>query len=162
METEEEIWADITGQDDYEVSNFGNIRRISTGRILSPKIENGNYNIVCVCPDGKRRSFLIHRLVAIEFLENPEKKELVIHKDNDKSNNNVNNLEWKTRSELKTKEVILYSSENDRIQVFKSAEEASEILDIPKKIINDCCKGKLTDHEGMKFRYRYRIPASHL
>jgi hypothetical protein len=100
MDTEEEIWKDITDQDDYEVSNFGKIRRISTGRILSPKIEYGNYNIVMVCPDKKRRSYLIHRLVAIEFLENPEKKGLVIHKDKNKSNNHVSNLEWKTRSEL--------------------------------------------------------------
>jgi len=53
-----------------------------------------------VYSDRKRRTYLIHRLVAIAFLENAEKKDLVIHKDKNKSNNRVSNLEWKTRSDL--------------------------------------------------------------
>ena len=100
MDTEKEIWLEISDHEEYEVSNFGNIIKSKTGKMLTPKIENGNYNVVLVCSDGKRRTYLIHRLVALAFLENPEKKDLVIHKDKNKSNNRVSNLEWKTRSEL--------------------------------------------------------------
>jgi hypothetical protein len=66
---------------------------------LKPQKHRGGYRFVTLCKDGKTRTELIHRLVANAFLPNPEGKPQVNHKDGDKTNNAVDNLEWVTSSE---------------------------------------------------------------
>lgn len=77
----------------YDVSNTGNVRRVG-GKVLKPALVAG-YPRVTV--GGKNCH--IHRLVAIAFIPNPENKPCVNHKDGDKQNNHVSNLEWATYSE---------------------------------------------------------------
>ena len=93
----EEIWKDIIGFEGiYEVSSFGNIRRIKTGRILSASKCGGcrGYARIILCKNGKQYGKLVHRLVAELFIENPQGLSEVNHKDEDKTNNRVENLEW--------------------------------------------------------------------
>ncbi|WP_295902914.1 NUMOD4 domain-containing protein [uncultured Alistipes sp.] len=106
-----EIWQDIPEYEGlYQVSNTGKIRsldRISRhncrsfrsikGRILKPFPVQGGYLAVYLCRDGIKRSFKVHRLVAFAFCPNPQKE--VNHKDGNRQNNNVSNLEWCSRSE---------------------------------------------------------------
>lgn len=106
-----EIWKNIPGYENlYQVSNYGNIKTLSriiidkTGKVnlkikerLLKLNDNGNgYKSVGLCKNGKRKVFYIHRLVAELFLENINNLREVNHKDLDKSNNNVDNLEWVT------------------------------------------------------------------
>jgi len=96
-----EEWRDIAGYENlYQVSNFGQVRH--TQRIGKPikqsMIRNG-YMKLLLCKDNKTKTVMVHRLVALAFVENPENKAEVNHKDGNKKNNSVDNLEWMTRSE---------------------------------------------------------------
>ena len=94
-----EVWTPIKDYD-YEVSSFGRVRNKVTKRILSifDKNRMGYYRVI-LFKEHKRKRFFIHRLVAEAFIENCENKKQVNHKDGNKQNNNIENLEWTTSSE---------------------------------------------------------------
>lgn len=92
MENKEE-WRTIEHWDRYEVSNQGRVRNIKTGHILKRSNLEG-YLRVTLCKVGKRRNYLVHRLVAEAFLPNPQ--EHVDHINRDKHDNRVENLQFVT------------------------------------------------------------------
>lgn len=111
-----EIWKNIKGYEGvYQVSNLGNVRRINNyieqnkgatryKRLIEYKILKFNYDkqkylLVHLCVNGVRKCKKVHRLVAEAFIENTNNKPYVNHKDGNKQNNNVDNLEWVTPSE---------------------------------------------------------------
>jgi hypothetical protein len=69
------------------------------GRIVRPQISKNGYIRVELWSDGVGRKYLLHRLLAESFIPNPENKPQINHKDGDKQNNHLNNLEWTTQSE---------------------------------------------------------------
>lgn len=81
--------------EDYIISEDGNIINAHTGRILKPRYNNKGYGRVQI--GGK--DYFIHRLVANQYIPNPENKEQVNHIDGDKRNNAVSNLEWVSNKE---------------------------------------------------------------
>lgn len=81
------------------ISSDGRVKNSKTGRILKTYKCNTGYKRVKINKDTHRASFYIHRLVAEYFLDNPNGKPEVNHKDRDKNNNSINNLEWVTRAE---------------------------------------------------------------
>lgn len=93
------VWKKIDSSSRYSVSSDGRVRNDKTGRILRPAINNCGYPRVTVYDNKKYRSFLVHRLVALAFIPNPENKPEVNHKDGDKLNCHADNLEWCTPSE---------------------------------------------------------------
>lgn len=91
---DEEVWVPTVGYDYYEVSSFGRVRNKNTGRIMKSS-DAGGYRTIGLMNNGKSKSSeRVHRLVAKAFLENPENKEHVNHKDKNKANNHLSNLEW--------------------------------------------------------------------
>lgn len=84
-------------KDDYEITKEGYIINKLRGNILKPKHNNRGYCYVRL--GGK--NYYIHRLVAEKYIPNPENKPQVNHKDGNKDNNNVSNLEWSTAKENK-------------------------------------------------------------
>ena len=105
----QEIWKDIPGFEGlYQVSNFGRVKSLNYNKrkiekCLSIK-RSFVYDIVCLSKHGLSKYLLVHRLVAEAFIPNPDNKEQVNHKDGNKRNNKVDNLEWAT-----CKENILHS-----------------------------------------------------
>jgi len=99
-----EEWKDIPGYEGiYRISNFGRVKSLNynkTGKekLLTPK-KSFVYDVVCLCFKGKHKYEFIHRLVAKTFIPNIQKKPQVNHKNGDKRDNNVENLEWVTPSE---------------------------------------------------------------
>ena len=93
-----EDWKLIAEFPNYDVSSLGNIRNNKTGKQLKICMKSGYYNISLV-NDKNKQTFKVHRLVAIAFIENPEHKLEVNHKDKNKLNNSLSNLEWMTRRE---------------------------------------------------------------
>lgn len=106
-----EIWKDVPNYEgQYQVSNFGNVRslnkivrsknqfkeytKLRPGKMLTQG-NTGGYKMVYL--NGK--GMLVHRLVAMTFIPNPENKPEVNHKDRNHSNNHLNNLEWVTKRE---------------------------------------------------------------
>ena len=109
----DEVWKTIEEFDDYEVSNFGRVRSVDRikirkngvpitikGQIITQVEKCGNSNIprksVTITKNGKSYTKLVHRLVAKTFIPNPNNYPQVNHKDENPSNNNVDNLEWCT------------------------------------------------------------------
>jgi hypothetical protein len=98
----DKIWKQIHDWQEYEVSNYGEIKRISkscgatAGKILKPtKLKNG-YLKVSLCRNSKRKEFLVHRLVAITFIGDAGGMD-VCHIDGTRDNNNLSNLRIDTR-----------------------------------------------------------------
>ena len=97
-----EEWKDIENYEGiYQVSNFGRIKSFHEDkiRICKPSISNMGYLKVTLCKNGVKKSFAVHILVARAFILNPENKPQVNHKNCDKLNCTVDNLEWVTNGE---------------------------------------------------------------
>jgi hypothetical protein len=90
-----EIWKRIKGFETYMVSNRGNVKN-KDGVVMSLRRRSRGYPEVILYKNGKEYYRVVHRLVAIAFIPNPENKPQVNHKDLDKLNNDVGNLEWCT------------------------------------------------------------------
>lgn len=128
MTDAEEEWRDVVGWEDrYQVSSYGNIRakaRMSTiprkGGGLMPKllkqrqmlpfINRYGYYVITFKKPTVRHNYLISRLVAIAFLENPYNLPVVHHKDSNPLNNMISNLEWTT-----TRQNLMYSEKTARV-----------------------------------------------
>ena len=153
----------------------GQIYSIKNKKFLKPIKKNNGYFIVNLYNDYKRRkSLLIHRLIAIAFLENPNNYPEVNHKDENKSNNKVDNLEWcsreynenygeKKEKELKTKtknsckngrkEIGQYDKEGNLIKTYESLSEASKLNGISIGNISSVLHGKRKHASGYFWRF---------
>ena len=94
----DEIWKEMSGFEDmYEISNLSNIRNKKTKRLIKQFKNRHGYVTARIYKDGVGTTRTVHRLVAKTFIPNPENLPEVNHKDENKSNNVVSNLEWCTR-----------------------------------------------------------------
>jgi len=95
-----EIWKVIENLEGYMISNFGRVKSLKKNIMLTPSMNNWGYLRVKLSQDGKRYRLLIHRLVLKSFKPNEDlNKTECNHKDGNKENNYVENLEWCTRSD---------------------------------------------------------------
>ena len=91
----QEIWKDVVGYEQfYQVSNNGRVRRKRDHYELSQQIGSGGYKQVALSKSGKSKQISVHRIVAKAFIKNEFNYPCVNHKDENKQNNNVENLEW--------------------------------------------------------------------
>ena len=92
------VWKSVVGFSKYEVSNTGSVRNCYTEKIRKLQVNNG-YLTVSLSAGEEKKHYLVHRLVAIAFIPNPNNLPVVDHVDNDRKNNNVENLRWCTYAE---------------------------------------------------------------
>lgn len=180
-----EQWRHIPGYNGkYEVSTLGRVRSFALSSrasveypyILKPKMSEHGYCSVCLYKNGKREYHMIHRLVATAFIPNVSKNPEVNHKDGDKSNNEVSNLEWVTSSEnmkhsfaaglhvpsehqkqvvskICAQPVIATDRNGENEKRYESATVASRETGVDTSHIIKCCKGKAKTAGGYKWRY---------
>lgn len=175
-----EIWKPIKNFDNYLISNYGNVKslsrtikaprgrtRVIPERILKPgKIHHG-YCVVVLSNSQHTSTMRVHRLVAEAFLPNPNNFPMVNHKDENTSNNCVDNLEWCTakyntnygtgiyrRSKSKSKPIIQLGIDNSIIKNWASAKEAAIELGLQPGNISRCCKGTRKQAYGFIWRYK--------
>lgn len=167
-----ELWLDIKNYEGmYQISNYGRIKSFrvdKTGKLLSQRLVRG-YNKVSFKINGKNKDYYVHRLVMENFnpIENMDKME-VNHKDENKMNNCLSNLEWLTHREnlcygTRGKRAGDKMRENSPLKKkvfcveleleFESIREAARILGIPSTNICQCCKHENRTINGYHWRY---------
>ena len=179
----EEVWKDIQGYEGlYQVSSLGRVRSLDRyvphktfgrkfckGRTMITHINNAGYVTVNLCKGNKCTSFDVHRLVATAFLyaENPNAVQ-VNHKDENKHNNRIDNLEWCSRSYNNTygtkvarqkvqieKAVLQYDVGGNFVKEFPSATAAEkEISGKFTGAISHCLSGKTKTAYGFMWRFK--------
>lgn len=176
-----EMWKDIKDFEDcYQISNLGRIKskdryvrvcgggkRLVKSKIIKPnKCTNGYYE-ASLNKNGKRTVILLHRLVAQHFIDNPLNLPEVNHKDEDISNNCVENLEWCTskynanygtrnqrvREKTKTKSVVQYTKDGEFVKKWDCIVDAERNVGADTAAIIRVCKGKQKTSMGYLWKY---------
>lgn len=161
-----EIWKAIEGFNGvYEVSNLGQVRNIKRQKIMKMSPRPNGYLRISLYNGKGYNYYSIHRLVAITFLPNPDNLPQVNHKDSNKINNCVDNLEWCTASHNMNH---VYENERNKLQkkvnqididtekvikTFRSATFAGTLLNINPGLIWFCCNNRLDQAGGYKWTY---------
>lgn len=163
-----EIWKVMKEHNGYEVSNYGKIKNIKTGRILKTTINYKGYERFIIYIDKKPKCFYIHRVVANNFLDNPNNYKEINHINENKLDNRVCNLEYCTskynanygkRNENVSQNQIKYNiiqkdRESNVIKIWNSMWEIIHNTDFKKSNIQKCCQGKQCNAYGFKWEYK--------
>lgn len=173
-----EIWKDIEGYEGlYQASNKGNIRSLNYRRkgiskLLKLREVTKGYLQVVLWKNKKSKCFQVHRLVAEAFIPNPDNLPQVNHKDENKENNKIENLEWCTNEYNhnygtrnlrgcdglkkynieKSKRVYQYTLDGKLVSVYSSATECNR-SGYNQGCVSACCNGKIKTHKGYKWEY---------
>lgn len=174
----EEFWKDIEGYEGlYQVSNFGRVKslerlvksnnnnyRIVKEKILKQNQDKDGYRIISLNKNNKGKSYRLHRLVAEAFIPNPNNYLVVNHKDENKENNYVDNLEWCTihynniyghriEKAKKNKNIPLKQCDlfGNIVNIWNSATEVCNVLGYDISSIRKCCNKKRLTAYGFKW-----------
>jgi len=129
-----EEWKQLPNYENYEVCNFGKVRNKKTGRILK-NANNGGYQQVGLSRCGIIKSFSVHQLVGLCFIENPNNKKQINHLDKDRSNNNIENLEWCTAAENNNHKLLtLEVKTNQNLQIWRVDVVSGEKIELYNSI----------------------------
>ena len=175
----EEIWKNVVGYEGlFSVSNLGNVRNEKTGSILKQYVNKRKYCLISLsCDNWKtRKTYRVHRLVAEAFIPNPNNHPYINHKDENPSNNRVDNLEWCTpqynatyghahEKHMKTildkygkyhlkKTVLQYTLNGVFVREYDSIASASQETDIPISSISSSCCNTKTQAKGFIFVFK--------
>lgn len=177
-----EIFKDIKGYEGlYQISNLGRVKSLErrvrakkpgTTQLIREKFRKFSYTTegyayVALAKEGKNKTCLVHRLVAEAFIENPNNLQCVNHKDENKQNNNVENLEWCDYSYNNTyknihlrrnldnvnRVVIQYDLDMHEIKRWNSIIEAANFYNVDSSNICACCMYRRNHCAGFKWRY---------
>ena len=175
-----EYWKPVVGYEGlYMVSNWGRVKSFDTyrkgrndsvrfckGRILKPGTNNRGYLYVTLWKNNKPKTFTVHRLVAEAFLPNPDNLSEVNHRDENKTNNNVNNLEWcnrkfninyGTRNERmikkRCKPVVQYTLDGQFVREWESTRECDR-NGFNQGAVAACCRGERKTYKGYIWKYK--------
>lgn len=159
----EEIWKAIAGYEDYKISSLGRVKSLGNNKlrkekILKPQKDGDGYLFVHLWRNGKGKMFKIHRLVASAFIPNPLGFNEINHKDEDKINNCVENLEWASRwynmhygtIQERISKVVEASRFSDFREIcfrFASTQEAGR-NGYGYSAVAACCRGCYSTHRG--------------
>ena len=157
----------------YEISNLGNVKSLRSGRLMKRSKNNVGYEMVCLTKDKTQKTYFIHRLVALTFIPNPLGLPEINHKDEVKTNNCVENLEWCTReynlnyggySERMSKTLLQNNPHRKRvscydketgelIKTYDSITEAANDINVSYNALDVCLRGLTKTCRKMIWKY---------
>ena len=165
-----EVWKDIKGYEGhYQVSNNGRVKSLKQGKekILKPVRDTKGYLAVQLCKNGEIKRCFVHRLVAQTFIQNPNNLPHINHKDEVKTNNSVQNLEWCSAkynnnygthnqrvAEKRSKPVLQYTLDGKFVKEWKSQSDVERNLGYSQRNISACCRGKYKSLYGYVWKYK--------
>ena len=167
MYNNKEVWKDIKNYEGlYEVSNFGNVRSLNYNhtnkiKILKPHKNQKGYYLVSLCKNGEVKSHSVARLVAMAFISNPNNYPQVNHKDEDKTNNKVENLEWcnnQYNKRFSSAKQVMGISKDGRRTILLEAVIDGNLLGYKQSEISNAANGKfhkLGNHRYKDFEWYY-------
>lgn len=160
----------------YQVSNLGRIKSLhkknSDNFIMKQSIKRTGYYSIRLKKNGMAKDFLVHRLVAKAFISNPNELPCINHKDENKKNNKVDNLEWCTHAYNNVygdrlqkvsntnklrREVFQYDLKGNFINEYKSVTEAGKKNNIPISDVSSCCRGKYKRANIYIFKFKDEV-----
>ena len=162
-----EVWAKvpIDGYGElYHISNKGRLKNVKRNKIHAINLDSYGYPHYLLCNKGERKPITAHRLVAMTFIPNPFNLPCVNHKDEDKTNNSVDNLEWctheynsnygtaKERTAAKNSKPIAQILNGKIIAVFKNSKEAECATGVDFSKIRMCCRGERNSAGGYQWK----------
>lgn len=162
----EREWRPVVGYEGlYEVSNYGEVRK-ADGTPMKGNINSYGYHVVSLTKNRKKKDKKVHRLVAEAFISNDFCKRTVNHKDGDRANNHVENLEWATQQEqmkhaatlppspvLRGTSVIQSTLDGKIVAVWANSNIAATTLGLSQMMISACCQG--TAQTAYNYRWSY-------
>lgn len=169
-----EQWLPIDGYEDYEVSNYGRVKSLGNDKTRKEKIlksitNKKGYKVVNLHSGGKQKMFSVHRLVANAFIDNPNNLPQVNHKDENKCNNHVDNLEWcdckynlnygswiekhSGENNHLSKQVIQLTLDNQVINIWDCMHDVERELGFNHGNISKCCRGQYKSAYNYKWKY---------
>lgn len=135
-----EEWKDVKDYEGlYQVSNLGRVKGLKKGKILKQHDNGKGYMQVGLYKNNKGKPYYVHRLVAKAFIPNTENKPEVNHKDKDRANNCVDNLEWVTSKENEQHkhnfEGYKQKGKNVVVEFFNgNAQEYTRVIDLAEEL----------------------------
>lgn len=157
----------IENYPNYTISDKGEIVNTNTNKKLKGYIRKDGYVIISLSKGGKKYKCYLHRLVAETFIPNPDNLPQVNHKDEDKTNNCVSNLEWitpkdncnyGTRNERQglghSKPIEQYDLEGNFIKEWNSAAQVERDLGFNHSNISQCCLGRYNVAYNYKWKFK--------
>lgn len=159
----------IEGFPNYVIDEFGNVFNVKSGKMKAQQTYNG-YKYVQLCSRGQSKTMLVHRLVAKAYIPNLNNLPCVNHKDENKANNSVDNLEWCTHAynntygvgkptekavEARKKPVEQYSLDGEFIASYESTTAAQKATGVNQSNISQCCKKKKGFKTAGGFVWKY-------
>ena len=153
------MWKTVKNYDKYEVNENGEIRNKRTKKLLKPETDKkwGYLRVSLYITKKQAKHELVHRIVANTFIPNPYNLKEVNHKDENKRNNCVNNLEWCTPQEncihSKGKPVTMIYTNKQYGKTYRCISDAERETGIDNASIIRCCKGKQKSAGGYIWRY---------
>lgn len=153
-----EKWKKVEGYEMYEVSTCGRVRKNYLNgetKYLKFDVIRGGYLRCTLSKNGKTKRFIVHRLVAMSFIDNPNNYPDINHIDNNRTNNHVENLEWctpllnaqhrdKQDRHTPCKKVYQYDLNFNLIGIYRSTREAARKTGFAKSSIPEWCEHKVT------------------
>ena len=146
----------------YEASSLGEIRNMRTGHILKASVNSQGYKYLSL---GRGNSMRVHRIIAATFIPNPKKLRDVNHKNGNKLDNRVDNLEWLSHSDNEIHKVYKLRTPGKLLKPMRrvvciengktycSIAEACRDLNIKTNHISEACQGKISQTCGYHWRY---------
>ena len=139
----------------YGITSCGRIWSYRNEMFLKPKITKDGYLKVKLCKNGKMKHICVHRLVAMAYIPNPENLPEVDHKDNNKTNNCVNNLQWLSHKDNTRKScnkaILQFTLYGEFVREWPSATDVGREV---RTNIVQCLRGKNKSALGYKWFYK--------